>query len=476
MEPRAHIVAEALVKKDHIKISAHRFFLCVAPAVCFLMVCLTPPFQVADEYAHYFRIYQISEGQWHGVKFGDRVGGFIPVSIMKITEAFDNMPRNPQQKLNWSWWRQTWSIPLCPEQRVAQDFAGSGFMPPYAYLPQAVGMRIGTLFNSPPILLFYLGRLANAFVWCLFVYLAVRLIPTASWLLTALALAPMSVFQAASLSYDASINSLSFLFLALILRRAFAADYCLNWKDLLIWMLLIVAVAISKPFYAALALLVFIVPPTFLGKRSHYIKTALFLVIVTAICFGLWTTAKSNYLTYDEYHPAFRDTQALMPGANPSLQAHYLLNHPGGFLRAGAIEMLNIDKYTAWIGILGWLDTPFPIRFYFGFGLLVLILVATDRVSSVRIAVWQRIFLAGIAVLAIASVLVSLYLIFSPVGAQSIRGVQGRYLIPIMPLVLIALHGKLTQMPSAWCYRFVPIFLIMVQVMTVTVVLRRYYF
>ena len=476
MEPRTHIVAKALVKKDYIKISAHCFFLCVAPAMCLLMVWLTPPFQVADEYAHYFRIYQISEGQWYGIKVDHRVGGFIPASLLKTTEAFDNMPHNPQQKLNWSLWRQTWSIPLCSEQRIAQDFAGSGFMPPYAYLPQAVGMRMGALFNSPPILLFYLGRLANAFAWCLIVYLAVRFIPTASWLLTALALAPMSIFQAASLSYDASINSLSFLFLALILRRAFAADYCLTWKDLFIWMLIVVAIAVAKPFYAALALLIFIVPPPFSGKRFHYVKTALFLAIVTAICVGLWINARSNYLTYDEYNPAFRNTQALMPGTNPSLQAHYLCNHPGAVLRAGVTDMLNVYKYAGWIGILGWLDTPFPIWFYFGFGLLVLILVATDRVPGVRIIMWQRVLLAVIAVLAIASVLVSLYLIFSPVGAPSILGVQGRYLIPIMPLVLIALHGKLARMPSAWCYRFVPIFLIMVQVMTIMVVLRRYYY
>jgi hypothetical protein len=45
-----------------------------------------------------------------------------------------------------------------------------------------------------------------------------------------------------------------------------------------------------------------------------------------------------------------------------------------------------------------------------------------------------------------------------------------------MPLVLIALHGKFARMPSAWFYGFIPIFLIMVQVMTITVVLRRYYF
>ncbi|MDD5678989.1 MAG: DUF2142 domain-containing protein [Kiritimatiellae bacterium] len=476
MEPRVNIAAETLVNKPRSEISAHRFFLCVAPAMCLLMVWLTPPFQAADEYAHYFRIHQIAEGQWYGEKFDDRVGGFIPVSILKTTEAFDNMPRNPRQKLQWSLWRQTWSVPLCPEHRVARDFAGAGCMPSYAYLPQAAGMRIGTLFNSPPILLFYLARLANAFAWCLLVYLAVRLIPTASWLLTALALAPMSIFQAGSLSYDASINGLAFLFLALILRRAFAVDYSLNWKDLFIWMLIVVAIAASKLFYAALALLIFIVLPKLPGKRSHYVKTALFLAIVTAICFGLWTMAKSNYLTYDEYNPAFRDTQPFVPGSSPFLQARYLLNHPGAFLRAAATTMFTSDQYITWIGKLGWLDTPFPNWFYIGFGLLVLSIVAADRVPGVRILMLQRIFLVAIAALAAVSVLVSLYLFFTPVGADIIQGVQGRYFISIVPLVLIAFHGKLARIPSAWCCRFVPILLIMVQVITITIILRRYYF
>lgn len=463
------------MNKDHITISAHRFFLCVAPIMCFLMVWLTPPCQVADEYAHYFRSYQISEGQWYGIKFDRRVGGFIPVSLLNTADAFVNMPFQPHQKVNLDNWRQTWSIQLCPEQRVAKDFANSGFMPPFAYLPQAAGMRLGTLFNSPPILLLYLGRLVNAAVWCLVVYLALRCTPTASWLLTALALAPMSIFQAASLSYDATINSFSFLVLALILRRAVTTAYCLNWKDLLIWMFLIVTIVVSKPFYAALALLVFIVPPAPSAKRGHYIKMGLFLVIVTVIYFSLWIIAQKNFLTYDEYNPAFREGQALMAGINPSLHAHYLLNHPGVFLRAGMATLFAAYPIVTWIGNLGWIDTPFPVWFYVGFGLLLLLLLATDRAPNIRIALWQRVVLVGIAVLAIVLLLVSLYLIWTPVGISYIRGLHGRYLIPIMPLVLIALHGKLARMPAAWCNGIVPIILIMVQAMTIAVVFCRYY-
>jgi len=461
-------------------IPAHRFFLCVAPLMCLLMVWLTPPFQVPDEFGHYVRSYQISEGHWYGVKFDHRVGGFIPVSLLETTKAFINMPFQPQQKLDRSLWRQTWSIPLCPENRVATDFPTAGYMPPFSYLPQALGMRIGTLFNSPPILLLYLGRLINALAWCLLVYFALRLTPTAPWLLTALALAPMSIFQAASLSHDATINGLAFLVLALILRRAVAIDYYLNWKDLFIWMLIIVAIIASKPFYAALALLVFIVPPPAFGKRDHYLKTVLFLAVVTAIFFSLWLIVRQNYLNYDEYNPAFRDTQCFIPGVNPYRQLAYLLGHPLVFIRAGVMTMFVTDPaagpFVTWIGKFGWLDTPLPTWFYFAFGLLALSLVATDRVSGVRIALWQRVLLAGIAVVAVALILFSLYLVSNPVGARNIRSLQGRYLIPIMPLVLIALHGKLARTSSAWFYRFIPVFLIMVQVMTITVLLRRYYF
>ena len=476
MELSSHVGAETLVKQARINIPAHGFFLCVAPVICFLMVWLTPPFQVADEYAHFARSYQVSGGQWYGVKFDQRVGGLIPVSLLRTAGAFENMPFQPQQKLNRSLWRQSWSVSLCPEKLFAIDFAGAGFMPPYAYLPQAGAMRIGTLLHSPPILLLYLGRLANASLWCLCVYLAVRLIPTASWLLTTLALAPMSVFQAASLSYDASINGLAFLFLALILRRALATDCCVRWKDFLIWMLLIVTIAVSKPFYVVLVLLVLIVPPPRSAKRFYYAKMALFIAGIIVLCLSLWTKAASNYLTYADYNPAFRDTQALMPGANPSLQAQYILSHPVVSLRAIAMGLLNRHRCTEWIGKLGWLDTPLPVWFYVGFGLLVLFLVATDCMPGVRINLWQRVGLAVIAFLTFMAVAASLYLIFSPVGAHSVCGLQGRYLIPIMPMLLIALHGNIIRIFPAGLARLVPIILVMVQVMTVMAVLRRYYF
>ena len=93
---------------------------------------------------------------------------------------------------------------------------------PVAYLPQAAAIAAGRAFGLHPLALMYLGRVANLMVWIALGYAAIRAAPDLGRPLLLLLLMPMSIFQAASLSADATTNGLAALLAAVVWRYATA--------------------------------------------------------------------------------------------------------------------------------------------------------------------------------------------------------------------------------------------------------------
>ena len=76
---------------------------------------------------------------------------------------------------------------------------------PALLLPQALAMRLlerGE--DTPALLLFYACRFSSLLSYLFLAWMAIRLLPFGKWILMVLALAPMCLFQAATVSPDAS--------------------------------------------------------------------------------------------------------------------------------------------------------------------------------------------------------------------------------------------------------------------------------
>ena len=89
--------------------------------------------------------------------------------------------------------------------------------------------------------------------------------------------------------------------------------------------------------------------------------------------------------------------------------------------------------------MLGWLDTPLPDRFYhLAWGILVATILV-DPFRQARVEPVARALYLAVFALTFAGVLLALYVATSDVGAPAIRGVQGRYFVPLLPLLGVAL-------------------------------------
>jgi len=98
---------------------------------------------------------------------------------------------------------------------------------------------------------------------------------------------------------------------------------------------------------------------------------------------------------------------------------------------------------VSFVGILGWYDTHLHRWFYLLFLILLTLTVLCENNDQFYFSRRQKLFLLLIFCLCLFLSYTALYLTFNPVGSRVIQGMQGRYFIPLMPLLaLISVSAK----------------------------------
>lgn len=167
-----------------------------------------------------------------------RVGEFLPESLVATLKVMDDVAFHPKKKQNVDEIFSLLKLPLSPDNKSFVEFPNTALYTPLPYLPQAFGIALGRIFNFSPLILVYIGRIFNLFAWIFLVYLAIKTTPISKWLIFLLALTPMSLFQASSLSADAFTNGVAFLLIALFLLYSFDKAKTIKRVDILIIFLL----------------------------------------------------------------------------------------------------------------------------------------------------------------------------------------------------------------------------------------------
>jgi hypothetical protein len=316
-------------------------------------------------------------------------------------------------------------------------------------LPQAIIMRLfGRGADLPALPVFYLCRLASLVSYLGLVWLAIRLIPFGKWILLSLALIPMALFQAVTITPDAISNGIGLLFVAGCLKIAGYNE--IGWKETIRLVILIFLLFLAKLNLIPLVMLPFLlIWPSQFSKKRFYIfllAIALILFLLEVAGWNLIAAARANPLLSNE--------------ANPKAQLLYLLSHPFSFLLTLAKDLVT----NGWMYLRTWINgygyyywTPpmiVSIFFLLSLGAVLSADPTRERVSTRQRVVFLLVFLAGY--LATAA---SLYITFTPVGADKILGVQGRYFIPLALLLFLALAslpwtGKISAPSSKWVTGF----------------------
>lgn len=419
------------------------FFIFLSSLFGLFFLVITPPFQIPDEINHFYRAYQISEGNWLADQKDQRIGGEIPKSLEKITAPFIYVRWNPNEKTTGKIILEQFKIPLQPDKKCFIDFPNTGIYAPVSYLPQTFFVFIFRKLELPPLYIFYLARLFTLAFWVLIIFLAIKLIPFYKWFFTLLALLPMSIFINMSLSADVVTNSLTFLFIAFIFHIIYVQQK-LSIKTYSLILILSALIASAKLVYTPVVLLFLLIPrEKFISRKAFYIQTGIIFIVV--LCTGLALAKSMNtlYIPYEKYNPQYRDSATLIQCANMYKQMDYIMHHGIYLWHVFARSMVQtFDMYfKGYIGTFGWLDTQLPLWLICTAYAVLLITALADHNPHIRISLRYKSILFISTILSVALILLSLHLTWDCIGGDVIATIQGRYFIPVFPMLFIVLYN-----------------------------------
>jgi uncharacterized membrane protein len=235
-----------------------------------------------------------------------------------------------------------------------------------------------------------------------------------------------------SISYDA-VQLALFPLLFAYMTRFMVLEEPIKPRDLLIVMVVLAwIVNVRLLSYYPFLLIFFMIEPRKVApdlRRYATLTGAFFAVaiLVTAV-------------TAVVYLPQAADSAPEGFNINASQQISYVLDHPWNFI-AVSYKTMQVEGdllLRELVGVFGWIDYDFNYVMYYLFTLLagiVFFQVAQREVVFLKSGQVAAIFAA--IVLTTGALFFSLYAVWSPVGADAISGLQGRYFLGLLPFLIV---------------------------------------
>ena len=402
-------------------------FLLIAGINVLLLCILTPPFQVHDEFQHYFRSYQLSEGDVFGTVQDGVPGGVLPSSLPGFVEKswgtlrVWHAPRLRPQPLARTW--HDFTQPLAAGHTTFVRFLMVSYSP-LMYVPQALAMAVGRWFALSPLGLLYAGRLANALTLIAMTAVALRIMPAGRELALAFVMLPECQYEFGSVAEDGVVIAATFLFCALVMRSAERRSWSVGEA---VAAMMAGAVVCAKLVYAPLLVLA-------LPLRLACGQARRLLLIDLAIgVFALGTGVVW-------YHFSAATLQSfILPPAEVAAKERLILSHPLQFAWAMILDLRHhgFFYFQDSVGWLGAWTVPLPVVTY----LLALVALLAGGVASAgagqRGALVQAAWCLGLGIGVVVLVETAMFLVNTPPGMIHIEGVQGRYFLPLGALAAV---------------------------------------
>lgn len=454
-----------------------RFFFCIAGSFYgILMLIITPPFQVPDSFNHFYKAYQVSTGEFLPHTENNRLGGYVPKSIVQLANSFSAIPWYPNSKTDFDKIIEQFSLKLNEHDKIFVDFPNTALYSPVSYIPQSIAIFVFRKLGFSPALIFYLTRLFVLIVWLSSFTFVIKIIPTHKWLFAFLGLLPMSIFINMSFSADVVTNILSFILIALILKVSSTAKQH-SVKTFWVIFSIVTLLASAKLVYIPLALLFLIIPSaSFFDKKQQIIQTTILLIGGFGIAF-LWASlANSYYLPYKNYHLEFRDGITLMPCADASGQLDYIFSNGFYIVEVLISSMISSFEmyFKGYVGTFGWLDTQLPLWLIITTYLFLISISFSEQEFAFNFSIYQQIILAMVILTVIILLLLTQHLGWGCVGDRIIHTIQGRYFIPVFPLLFVMISDSKFRLKTNTTY-LVALFFIFLLTYSVYTLRVRYY-
>jgi uncharacterized membrane protein len=408
------------------------------------LVFIMPPFQSADEFNHFYRIYQISEGQFVGEVDSTKtdLGGYIPSSLIAISAPFEPLAFHKSVKTSFDTIQKYLKTPLEKEKKQFHSFPNTARYALTAYLPQVLTFSVLRQFDTPPLWMMYIGRLMTFLVWFLLVNIAIQKTPVFKGLFMCFLLLPASVAINSTLNADVLTNAFYYLIFMFFFRFR-EKQGRITSLELILFSSIVLLATVNKIVYFPILGLLFLVKSERFGslkRKILYISSNVLVNLAVAVLLsqfihGLIYPEAGNiyHTTYESMRPDYH--------VNPDLQTQRILERPIFFLTNLVTQSIGTvnNSLCSWVGYFGW-ESVIPN----GLGVFLCILLAFFALfNDYKFKLWERCFLPLIALSMTMLFLLSQHLHWDAVGDYILNDFIGKYFIPIFPLYYWSISGLL---------------------------------
>ena len=427
------------------------FVLFALPLLLFLALAV-PTGEVPDEVAHMIRMEGLLHRSFVGHRVPSRDLGGNPVAdsgvtanSAMLTAGFSFVPGTPlaQRVMTRERAAALHNVPWNPKPTFV-SITNTGVYSPLFYLPGAAAMEVAHGVGAGPWRAVLTARAVNAVLYVALGMVALLVARRAQGLMFAALVLPMSLWLAASCNQDGLVIASATLAAALLTRGTMR-----GW-----WTggLVLAAVVMAKPLYLPLVgVLALLLPASALPRHGLALPLRLGGAVLAAVPALLWFGVAQKYavVPFVRGEPFlggpnwFGDPNQLFGSLDPGLQLQVLLHKPS-LLVTLPFKTLMVDDWLLHgiVGVLGVLDILLPIWFYrlwfVAIGLLCVGEGLADR-REARPGVVVGLLTVGCVVAAAFALFDGQYLSWTYTGNATIEGMQGRYFIPLIPFLGIAL-------------------------------------
>ena len=455
-----------------IKFNIYIFFIVISAIWGFTMSVMVPMGQTPDEYSHFS--FMLEDFGTNKLYPEDRKEFYEAASLLDVAQhraPFDTKSYLENGMKHYSYGLFDLKVRISP-----------GII---KFLPAAIGFHIGVLLHLPMLICHQLSELMSLVFYIFICTLALKKMPYRKEILMFVMLMPMAIQQAGSINPDVMVNSSAFLMTAMIFDLKTREEKA-GWKEVIILFLLSVVILICKMVYLPIAFMILTVPADHfrlpIGRRfelQNFLKKYKIPVILSSVILaaGALLLAREN-----------RFVKMLFAVMLHPLRFLIIVKNTIGKLRDFYLQTM--------VGCFGWLDTFVSYTFIVVFMVVLLyaLLFASgeDIEKEKTFTVKNRLYCIALSLIIFALIMCSMTIwTYQITGFDMnlnldlyerylyeigiIEGVQGRYFIPFLPMLLIALC-KGNEFKSRKVYRGVQIvFYLISMIYTLGLIRIRYW-
>ena len=185
-------------------------FLMVAPLTCIFFLVTMPTFKNHDEYYHWLKAYEVSQGTLMTPQEDGVQGSMMPEGVSKVFPT-------DWTKLDYQMMKGLLDVKLNEDNKGILNPETAAVYSFVQYIPQATGIALARLVTDNVYLITYGGRIVNMIFALLVLYFAIKLMKKKKKLLLIPAMIPIAIEGFTSLSPDAMTIGVSSLLVSMIL-------------------------------------------------------------------------------------------------------------------------------------------------------------------------------------------------------------------------------------------------------------------